>query len=197
MADTISLDALLSDQENPVVSVTIELITDLPELIKVTPWSSTGGCLCHLAVQIKRSSVESVTPTGEVHLCCGKRLKVVDIKFKEGESIALDDLFSQLASRTDDVRNKPLLGRFPIDYMAGRRNALDHYNPEWIPSFTPSRSGPVAEHVPGTLPGNLDRYFACLISCFDDNANAGCRCACRVEYEISNGNRGWRCPSNF
>lgn len=84
--ESIDLDALLDEQGNPSaprVLVTIEKLDDDDARVKVTPWSEGSGCLCDIAVRIPKDAFESVTRTESEHLCCGKRLAVVEPKFAE------------------------------------------------------------------------------------------------------------------
>jgi hypothetical protein len=50
--------------------------------VRVTPWLKGQGCLCDAAVELPKSSIESVVKTSEVHVCCGKKQPVVELTFK-------------------------------------------------------------------------------------------------------------------
>lgn len=96
MAEKMSLDELLSHQSLLTSVATVEAVEDEENLVKITPWVRGVGCLCNLALKLPKESIASVTPTGDMHFCCGKSLRVVEINFNEGSSISLRDLFAQL-----------------------------------------------------------------------------------------------------
>lgn len=93
-----SVDDFLGQQSVSEISATIEPIEGKPDFVKVTPWTPESGCLCHLSLTIRKSALEAVTPTGQSHICCGKTLKVAQLRFKKGEKLPLEDVFSQLHS---------------------------------------------------------------------------------------------------
>jgi len=96
--ERISIDELLAEQSAPApLLATVEKVQDKDDRVKVTPWTRAGGCKCHLALNIKKSSIEGATPTDDVHICCGKALKIVELHFTQNDNIALQDLFEQLA----------------------------------------------------------------------------------------------------
>lgn len=76
----------------------MEAVPDKPDQVKMTPWQPQQGCLCHLSLVLPKSAIESVTPTGQKHPCCGKVLLVVEVKFKEGATLELRTIFDQLHS---------------------------------------------------------------------------------------------------
>jgi hypothetical protein len=100
MSDTkrMPLDAFLDEQSKAKAKfvATVEGDESKPDLVTVTPWVAGKGCLCKLAVKVPKSAIETVTPTGQSHHCCNKVLKVVEVHFKDGESISLNELFDQL-----------------------------------------------------------------------------------------------------
>ena len=117
--EKITVDDLLTGQSKQTFRATVEAIESQPSMVKITPWTAASGCLCHLSVQVAKASLEGVTPTGDTHECCGKTLKVVQLHFKEGESIAFEDLFGQLnvhASKTasSPMRSMQLLRKRPV-----------------------------------------------------------------------------------
>jgi hypothetical protein len=91
-----SLNQLLEDQAQQIFSGTIEAVEGKDHAIKLTPWLSGTGCLCHLAIVVPKESVTSVTTTEHVHLCCGKSLRVVEVEFAENATIPLKELVSQI-----------------------------------------------------------------------------------------------------
>jgi hypothetical protein len=97
-SQNLSLDALLSAQSTSHALVTIESIDSRDDVVKVTPWSESGGCQCDWSVLIKRSQIESVTPSGQTHHCCGKRLQVVSINFHKNASLDPTEFLGQLSA---------------------------------------------------------------------------------------------------
>ncbi|MGF7182989.1 hypothetical protein HDF11_004518 [Tunturiibacter psychrotolerans] len=96
MSKLMNVEELIASQLESVNTATVEAIDDKPAFVRVTPWTRSSGCLCHLALDIRKSLVAGVSPTGDTHVCCGKTLKVVELHFKQGETIAINDVFGQL-----------------------------------------------------------------------------------------------------
>lgn len=97
MTDHVGLEEFLRDQSAPRFTATIEAVEGKPDLVKVTPWAATTRqCFCHLAINVRKSAFESVTPTEDTHVCCGKTLTVVELHFKKGETISAEEIFAQL-----------------------------------------------------------------------------------------------------
>jgi hypothetical protein len=71
---------------------TVEAIADRPEDVKVTPYAPGSGCGCSSALDVPKRMIREVRPTGEHHLCCGKRLAVVEIEFAEDAAIPVAEL---------------------------------------------------------------------------------------------------------
>lgn len=100
----ISIDELLkqqTSQQNTFIA-TIQA-TDDDNRIKITPYYPENGCMCSKSITVNKNTIESVTPTGETHFCCGKKLAVVEINFKENAKIDLSDIISQIIEKI----NKP------------------------------------------------------------------------------------------
>lgn len=91
----LSLDELFQKQGEGQYMATIEPTVD-PAQVKLTPYLANLGCLCSQSIKIPKDLIDSVTPTGEFHLCCGKRLIVVEIHFKKGANLPLNTIFDQL-----------------------------------------------------------------------------------------------------
>lgn len=102
MADTakknISIDELLDQQKQAQFVATVEP-TDDPDTVKITPFVPNVGCLCETAFRVPKTAIESVTPTGQRHLCCGKNLIVVEVKFKDGATLPVSQIFEQQFER--------------------------------------------------------------------------------------------------
>lgn len=105
--EAISLEDLLARQEQPVgLLATVEAVADRPDRVKVTPYLSQAGCQCAHSLTIPKEAIEELTTTEEFHLCCGKKLMVVQVSFSDA---TLADVFEQLAEtagRTSQVRER-------------------------------------------------------------------------------------------
>ena len=113
--EAVSLDEFLKAQEQATFVATIEEIRDRPECVKLTPWMAPGGCLCSAALEVPRDTIESVTPTGNTHYCCGKVLRVGEIRFKEGAKIAVEQVFAQIMQ---SASIGGLVGSIPFPYSS-------------------------------------------------------------------------------
>jgi hypothetical protein len=96
-----TLDELFATQNKPALIVTLEPIEGDDSHVKLTPWVQGVGCLCHLAVNIPKNSIETVEPTGDVHRCCGKQLRVVTVSFKKGATLDLTAVVADLVSKVN------------------------------------------------------------------------------------------------
>jgi hypothetical protein len=92
----VSLDEFLKAQTTPTFIATIEEVKDHPDLVKITPWTPSAGCLCQAALEVPRDVIESVKPTGDTHYCCGHVLRVGEIQFKSGAKVDLEKVFAQV-----------------------------------------------------------------------------------------------------
>jgi hypothetical protein len=118
--EKLSVDELLANQgKQGALRATIEAISDDTERVKVTPFIAGLGCLCDQALNIKKDQIESISTTDDVHICCGKRLLVVEISFKDS---TVADLFQQLS---DPAR----LGAIPGSRMPASGNQLPFMPP--------------------------------------------------------------------
>ena len=119
---SISLDDFLENQSNqPETRMTIEAVEGKADYVKVTPWSPHAGCLCDYAVSVPKSSIETVTPTGDTHLCCNKSLKVVTIKFSAKHQFTLNDIFQELVASygvSSHLHGSPLTEITPSPYRS-------------------------------------------------------------------------------
>lgn len=116
---SLSIDELFSkqQQQQEQLRATVEP-TDDPLIVKLTPYVSDSGCLCEGALKVPKSIIESVVPTGDTHLCCGKRLMVVEIHFKKDATIPVTNVFEQMKARSTHphhiqaYRNSPYTSDF-------------------------------------------------------------------------------------
>ncbi len=119
-------DEFLTEQEKGVFLATIEPIENDDKRVKVTPWRAGHGCLCQLSIVIPKEAIANVTPTGDRHPCCNKVLRVVEITFKEGSTMSLDEVFKNLLAGAQHIH--PEAAR-PFEY-GEERPALSSPNPQ-------------------------------------------------------------------
>jgi hypothetical protein len=203
--EKISVDDLLNSQSKSSFSATVEAVEGQPDLVKVTPWTAAAGCLCHLSVNINKASLAGVTPTGETHVCCGKTLKVVELHFKKGESITLEDVFGQLHRSASKATHEEGSGAASPMYAPGRGpqaippvwgwdppwltqlliNQLSHH-PLWHSRLAPA---------PGITRASLceSSYSRCLESC-QHSIDPWCTCRCRQSNALCLGHPVSECP---
>jgi hypothetical protein len=123
--DPIPIDDFLERQSKPVrLLVTIEAVSDDDERVKVTPYVAEVGCLCSRALTVRKDVIESVTITDDVHVCCGKRLTVVEVAFADA---TLMDVFQQIATA--------VLQTMPPSPRRSHTAPLPPRPPGWSPSF--------------------------------------------------------------
>jgi hypothetical protein len=103
MADAakISVKDFLSEQKQATTAflATLEATSDA-ERVKVTPWRSEAGCLCSLAFEVPLTAIASVKKTGDVHVCCGKRLAVVEVEFAPTHHATAEIVSQQVTATT-------------------------------------------------------------------------------------------------
>ena len=170
--DEMKIDEFLDKQQTSTIAMTAEVVVDDDKMVKLTPWISGSGCLCHAAITIPKADIDRVKPTGEVHHCCGKRLGVVEVHFKKDASIGLGALMSQLASTT---------GSAP----AGGSHDMLHS--QW--------SGQPGVVLGGWFQGWLcnQHYNNCWVNCARTSSGEqfeNCMCRCRNDYFMCLGNVG-------
>jgi hypothetical protein len=93
------LDDFLADQGQTGFTATIEPVTKDPTRVKITPWLPNAGCMCQFALEVPTKTVATVTPTGDRHFCCGKALRVVEVRFQSDAQISLADIFGQIGEK--------------------------------------------------------------------------------------------------
>jgi hypothetical protein len=166
----ISIDELLNEQSNPSLQATVEKIEGNEDLVKVTPWTASGGCLCHLAINIPKASLEGATATGNTHVCCGKSLRVVELHFKKDHKISLEDLFQQIQTKSArPAQHTQYLQRVNDDGAFQSR-------------VTPHRRGKPRQRVE-VLPLCLRLLIEESISCFDREDVGECLYVAGRNYE--------------
>lgn len=103
----VSVDEFLAQQSECELLATIEPVEDNQNLVKVTPWYPSAGCLCCYSLNISKGSIESLHLTEDRRGCCGKVLRVVGVRFKEGARVEVSQLFDQLARSAVEATRKP------------------------------------------------------------------------------------------
>jgi hypothetical protein len=83
--EIISFDFLFEQQNtaSTVLRFTAQQIPDDSEHVKVTPVDAAGNCWCPSALVIPVASVASLRSTDDMAVCCGRRLRVVEIEFAD------------------------------------------------------------------------------------------------------------------
>jgi hypothetical protein len=92
--ESISLDDLIAQQEQPGLPSIIEAVTDRPDQVRVTPYALGAGPLRSFAFVLPKDAVDSVITTEESYTCCGKKLPVVETTFADP---ILNDVLQQLS----------------------------------------------------------------------------------------------------
>jgi hypothetical protein len=92
---TDNLDELLDEQDRHALTVTLERSSRGEDYVHVTPFAAGTGCSCQLALDLKRDLISSIVRTGETHICCGKRLAVVQVEIADE---TIKDLVTQVAA---------------------------------------------------------------------------------------------------
>jgi hypothetical protein len=93
----VSLDELLQQQaaSSHRFLCTVEAISG-NEVVQVTPWVASHGCLCAFSFTVERSAVAAVVLTSDTHSCCGKQLAVVELNFAESHRAVAQVVHSQV-----------------------------------------------------------------------------------------------------
>ena len=182
-----SVDELLEEQSHRAFRATVEAVEGKEGLVKITPWVPDVGCLCHLSIHIQKSSIESVTPTGETHNCCSKILRVVEVHFKKEEKISLEDLFAQLHASAN------------IDTHTRHRAEMPHPWPD--PAYDDDEAYAFDRRPPPPINRweRCQRALAnCVVGCILDvegrrGRYSRCECNCRNSYRECMGRRAISC----
>ena len=156
-------------------------MADNLKVVKITPWQPAVGCLCHLAVTVSKDVLAYVTPTGDKHACCGKVLRVVELHFKEGQKINIEDLFTQLAVRMQVLMPEHasnVESTFPYE------SSLD-YEPRW-PYDRPMFDFGLRRRLPNRPPPRRPPprtdcsavYDDCWLNCMLYTHYPDCDCVC-------------------
>jgi hypothetical protein len=195
--EKISVDDLLTSQSKSSFSATVEAVEGQPDLVKITPWTAAAGCLCHLAVNIPKASLAGVTPTGDTHVCCGKNLKVVELHFKKGESITLEELFGQLHRSASKSTHESGPGGANAFYELGHTPpGYGEPHPPGAFHWPPIR--PITPHsrrwqYPSGFSLCAEINDRCVSNC-QHSIDPWCTCRCRQSYDFCLGHPVSECP---
>jgi hypothetical protein len=102
--ESISVEQFLQSQAEQGFRATLEIVENQKDQIKITPFLSGQACQCSMSIKLPKASIESVTLTGETHLCCGKNLQVVEVQFKKGAGISPQSILEQLVANASHAK---------------------------------------------------------------------------------------------
>jgi hypothetical protein len=180
MSESMGLDEFLSGQGKLAgFTATLEAVPDKSTHVNVTPFHHDRGCGCASSFELPKEAIRSVTPTGDYHFCCGKRLQVVVVEFAEDASIPVADLVEQMHSPPGQLRGAP---------TAGGPGASDPAT--WSARRGGSRPSRLIGHWPIPF---TDCYVQCIDVCTEFCGPTGWDC-CRWETRcvvICNGQPVW------
>lgn len=120
---TISLNDLLKSQAHQPLLCTIEAIPESDLKVKITPWRENSGCLCEYSLKVDKKLIKEILPTGKEHLCCDKKLLVVEIKLIEKASFDLLDFFTQLNEKISGGHTHQQKHSRPFEYGESLQNS--------------------------------------------------------------------------
>lgn len=189
---SLSIDELLSKQVEPSLLATVEAVQDKPELVKITPWRAAAGCLCHLSLRIPKGLLDGATPTGDMHVCCGKTLQVVQLHLKTGESLNLEDVIGQLhAASTETAHTHPEDPAGPARAPGPPLPTPPPWGwgwPPWLrhPEVDPRRFAATSRYPYPYCQSNYDR---CVEECFYSPDRERCQCLCGSIHALCQGRR--------
>jgi hypothetical protein len=103
-----SVDELLTSQTKSPVLATIEAVEGDQELVKLTPWAPSTGCLCESGIKVPKYTIDSVQRTGQRHICCGRVHDVVEVNFRDEATLRVSEVFRQLAASASSPTLGPL-----------------------------------------------------------------------------------------
>lgn len=220
--EPIPLDQLLDMQGQPSpVLATVQRVPDDDTRVRVTPYAAGAGCLCSFALNVTKDAIESVTSTDEVHVCCGKTLKVVTIKFGDA---TMEDVFQQIAASVNARRNpgyerqghadmgrqrtegpSPPCGSSIPSSHSGQYSLArppQHFGrSDYPPAPRFAESGSARPENMGMfdcLMGCEDAESECIWQCWPDDSFEYCKCMCRNYKRMCYaGCGGWSGPLEF
>lgn len=85
----------LQEESGFEIHATIEPVNGKPGYVKVTPYSSGGGCRCSGSIALDANHIENVEPTGTTVWCCGKNLKVAKVVIRKAATVPVADVLAR------------------------------------------------------------------------------------------------------
>ena len=180
--ETISFEELFEQQNaaSTALRFAAQQIPDDSEHVKVTPVDAGGNCWCSSALVIPVASVASLRLTDDMTVCCGKRLRVVEIEFADTALAAVVGQVHARAAATPAPGYPPGQGLLnPFNQLGMPRAGLSN-----LANRLPAASLFDASVRPKTQPawgdlGCAARWYACLILC---GGYEGCAEICYRDY---------------
>lgn len=106
METKISLDEFLNEESKESFLCTIEPISKDQTKVKLKPYIDKQGCGCDSSLTIPKDLIENISVTDKIHTCCGKNHKVVEVFFKEGANLKIEDVWQATIER-GKTKQKP------------------------------------------------------------------------------------------
>jgi hypothetical protein len=185
--ETITFAELFEQQDAASVGlrVTAQQIPDDAEHVKVTPVDADGNCWCASALVVPVASVASLTSTDDMAVCCGKRLRVVEIEFADA---ALASVVGQVHGR---AAASPSPG-FPPGQGLPNAFGLRGMPGAGLPNLPDLLAAASLVELPNKTKTRfgwpdlscLAEYYACLVLC---GGYEGCARVCSDAYDRCTG----------
>lgn len=178
MKTKINLDEFLKELSTEGFLCTIETIQNDTTKVKLLPWlSEHEGCNCEASIVINKDLIENVLVTDQIHYCCGRKHKVIEVFFKQNASIKITDLIQMTISKSSNTqRSKGANYYAPHDFY----NPATNTNPYGTSSLTcPSGwlpCGPYSCYNPKNMCCCCDPRGNCYIK--DNTAGRSCYTVC-------------------
>lgn len=123
---------LVTQEEERIGLFAVDTINNRPSLVRVHFFFGGEGVLMDTFVDIPQEAISEVVPTDQFGSFHGKKLRLVQLVFAEGElgNIHLSNIFTQLRNNlfSEDV-NSQIVGPTPIGPRSRRAAAVDNVTP--------------------------------------------------------------------
>lgn len=179
--ENISFEELFEQQNTASMALrfTAQQIPDDSEHVKVTPVGADGNCWCSSALVIPVASVASLRSTDDMAVCCGKRLRVVEIEFADTALAAVVGQVHARAAATPASGHPPGQGLpNPFDRLGMPRAGLPH------PAARLAAQPDLKTQAAWPDLGCLAQWYACLVLC---GGHEGCAEICYQHYMACSG----------
>lgn len=157
--ERIELEDLLRDQDRATAALeaTIEPVDDDPDRVRITPFVPNVGCMCSVALTVRKEAIGSLVRTDEHHKCCGKTLGVVEVELTDE---TLKDVFSQLVNAMSmnipTPHHPPASQDDPFSARTGRRALRSRWG------FGVSRNLKCQEDYEACMGSAYDEFDRCM-----------------------------------